>query len=207
LSHSTEPEHEAPHVVPAAPLPLAPRKSQRDVSQLLGSLIFHARWVLYPVSLTLLVTLIPYVGYIVREDFVFIANMVLGRSEVDLESLMLLVLGSIDAYMVANLAVMIVMGSHQIFIERFRVPKEDTPQFLDHMDTGIQKVKVSMSVATITLMQLLKDFVHLSADASEWTLVWHRIVLHLVAVFSTISMAHVWSVMHPPHLSHSGDHK
>jgi hypothetical protein len=72
----------------------------------------------------------------------------------------------VDASMVANLIVMIVQGSHQIFIRKFERDKSETPQYLDHIDTGILKVKVALSIGSITLVQILKDFVNL--EKVDW---------------------------------------
>jgi len=169
----------------------------------LGDFIFFTRWILYPVNVALLCALAVYVGHFLLDDARFIYGTLSGALESDAESLMMMLLGFVDAAMVANLVVMIVLGSHQVFIRKFD-SDDETPQFLDHMDTGIMKVKVSMSVATITLIQLLKDFVHI--ESLDWEMSKHRIGLHCVTLVSTLVMALIWRIMHPPHLQHSNGH-
>lgn len=147
-------------------------------------------------NVALLGALALYVGHFLLDDIRFIRDVVTGVQAVDAETLMIMLLGFVDAAMLANLIVMIVLGSHQIFIQKFDADADDLPQFLEHMDTGIQKVKVSLSIATITLVQLLKDFVHI--EVVDWTLAMHRIVIHVVTLASTLVMALIWRIMHPP---------
>ncbi len=108
---------------------------------------------------------------------------------------MVVLLGFADASMVANLIVMIVQGGHEIFIHKFEVDAEDRPQYLAHMDSGYMKVKVALSICSITLVQLLKDFVNL--EHIEWMSVQHRMFIHGIALCSALTMAIIWRVTHP----------
>lgn len=157
--------------------------------------IFWSRWLLYPVNVALILALTLYIGHFLLDDARFIWGVFFGSVDTDMEALMIMLLGFVDAAMVANLIVMIVMGSHQIFIQRFSAAHDETPQFLEHMDTGIQKVKVSLSIASITLIQLLKDFVHI--ESIPWEVVVHRAVLHGLTLASALFMAVIWRIMHP----------
>lgn len=162
----------------------------------LNSFIFASRWLLYPINVGLLLILSLYIGSFLYSDFLFLR----GGFHSDLESLMVLMLGFVDASMVANLIIMIVQGGHQIFIKKFTNPKDEMPQYLDHIDTGILKVKVALSIAGITLVQLLKDFV--AIEQVKWELAEHRIVIHCVALLSALIMAIIWRVTHPPEAHH-----
>lgn len=143
---------------------------------------------LYPVNLGLLAALVVYIGHFLHDDYIFIIS---GKG--DMESLMVAILGFVDAFMVANLTIMIVQGSHQIFIRKFQIKdNQDSPQYLDHIDTGILKVKVAMSIASITLVQLLKDFVNL--EKVDWTLETHRMAVHLMTLASALVMAIIWKI-------------
>lgn len=158
----------------------------------LGRFIFEIRWILYPVNIGLVVALSLYVVAFLRNDLHFIFH----EFTWDMESLMLLLLSFVDASMVANLIVMIVQGSHQIFIHKFELPDTtQTPQYLDHIDTGILKVKVALSIASITLIQILKDFVHL--EEVNWEVAKHRMVIHGMVLGSAIAMALIWRITHP----------
>jgi uncharacterized protein (TIGR00645 family) len=157
-----------------------------------GDGIFAVRWVLYPINIALVVALSLYVVAFLVNDYRFIVH----QFTWDMESLMVMLLGFVDASMVANLIVMVVQGGHRIFIHRFDIQdKSSRPQWLDHIDSGILKVKIALSIAGITLVQILKDFVNL--EKVNWTLTTHRIVVHVVALFSALMMALIWRVTHP----------
>src|SRR5271167_1235551 len=157
-----------------------------------GDAIFAVRWVLYPINIALVVALSLYVVAFLVNDYRFIVH----QFTWDMESLMVMLLGFVDASMVANLIVMVVQGGHRIFIHRFDIAdKSSRPQWLDHIDSGILKVKIALSIAGITLVQILKDFVNL--ERVNWTLTSHRIIIHVVALFSALMMAFIWRVTHP----------
>lgn len=157
--------------------------------RLLGRLIFTVRWILYPINLGLVAALLLYVWKFLVEDYHLLTN---GNSH-DMEQLMVMLLGLVDASMVANLIIMIVQGSHQIFIHKFELPpKAETPQYLDHIDTGILKVKVALSISSITLVQILKDFVNL--EHIDWEIAKHRMLIHGMALLSALVMAIIWKV-------------
>ena len=56
-------------------------------------------------------------------------------------------------------------------------------------------MKVALSIAGITLVQILKDFVNI--ENVDWNLEKHRIVIHFTALVSALVMAFVWRVTHP----------
>ena len=111
-------------------------------------------------------------------------------------TMMVMLLGFVDMSMVANLIVMVVQGTQRIFIHRFDISdKSERPQWLDHIDSGILKVKIALSIAGITLIQILKDFVHV--EQVNWGNTLHRIIIHVVALFSALMMALIWRITHP----------
>jgi len=163
-----------------------------DFSKRAGDAIFAIRWILYPINIALIVALALYVVAFLVNDYRFIVH----QFTWDMESLMVMLLGFVDASMVANLIVMVVQGGHRIFIHRFDIASAtDRPQWLDHIDSGILKVKIALSIAGITLVQILKDFVNL--EKVNWTLTSHRIIIHVIALFSALMMAFIWRVTHP----------
>lgn len=95
------------------------------------NVIFAARWVLYPINLALITALLLYVVAFLVNDYRFIVH----QFTWDTESLMVSLLGFVDASMVANLIVMVVQGGHRIFIHRFET-SEERPQWLDHIDSS-----------------------------------------------------------------------
>lgn len=170
------------------------QKSASD-SRLIKSLdwaIFESRWFLYPINLGLILALVIYVIKFIVEDFFLLMH----SPSLTTEEIMIAVLGLIDIAMVANLVVMIIQGSHQIFIRRLAIPDERSrPQWLDHIDSGILKVKVALSIAGITLIQILKDFVNI--EHMDWEVVKHRMIIHAMVLVSAAVMALIWRITHP----------
>jgi uncharacterized protein (TIGR00645 family) len=165
-----------------------------------GDAIFSMRWMLYPINVGLVFALMLYVVAFLVNDYRFIRH----DFTWDMESLMVMLLGFVDASMVANLIVMVVQGGHQIFIHKFDlVDTYDRPQWIDHIDSGILKVKIALSIAGITLVQILKDFVNL--EKVQWDLTKHRIAIHIIALFSALVMALIWRVTHPEWVHSNGD--
>lgn len=156
-----------------------------------GDIIFSMRWMLYPINFGLIVALALYIVAFLVNDYRFIRYSFTW----DMESLMVMLLTLVDASMVANLIVMVVQGGHQIFIHKFDLKgKDERPQWIDHIDSGILKVKIALSIAGITLIQILKDFVHL--ERIDWELAKHHMVMHIVVLVSALFMALIWRVTH-----------
>jgi uncharacterized protein (TIGR00645 family) len=153
--------------------------------------IYSTRWSLMFVNLGLVAALIVYLGRFAVDDYEVLTT---GWHQ-STEDVRVLLLGLVDTALVANLMVMIIQGSHQIFIRRFHVDAGDRPQWLDHIDSGILKVKVALSIAGITLIQILKDFVHL--ESVSWELVVHSMIVHCVCLVSALVLALIWRVTHP----------
>lgn len=158
-------------------------------------LIFLSRWMLMPVKLGLMIALVVYVG----RFFGDVWQLLVSSFSSDTEQMRVHLLGLVDTAMVANLIVMITLGGYQIFIRRpTTLHADERPQFLDHMDSGILKVKLTLSISGITLVQLLKDFVNI--EHIEWTLVIHRMWVHGLTLLSAVVVAIVWR------LTHTNDH-
>lgn len=165
-----------------------------------GDAVFASRWLLFPINMGLVAYLFLYVLAFLRYDYVYLRH----EFNWDIESLMVVLLSLVDASMVANLIVMVVQGGHQIFIHKFDLPeRNDRPQWIDHIDSGILKVKIALSIAGITLVHILTDFVHI--ERVEWELTKHRIIIHVVALFSALMMALIWRVTHPSWAHGTGD--
>lgn len=166
-------------------------KSRRTVVAL-DTAIFSARWILYPINVGLFGALIVYVIKFIIEDY----SLMVHSASFSAEQIMVAMLGLVDIAMVANLLIMIIQGSHQIFIRKLEIKdSRDRPQWLDHIDSGILKVKVALSIVGITLVQILKDFVNI--EHVDWDVCVHRIYIHGVCLASALVVALIWRITHP----------
>jgi uncharacterized protein (TIGR00645 family) len=161
-------------------------------TEYLEKLTFSSRWLLYPMLVGLVLALSVFMIRFLIDDFHFIFGGFAGHSE----QAMLGVLGLVDTLMIGNLLSMIILGSYQVFIKRIDVDTDaNRPQWLDHVDSGILKVKVALSITGITLIQILKDFVNI--EHVEWRLVVYRMLLHGLCLMSALVLAIIWRIMHP----------
>jgi uncharacterized protein (TIGR00645 family) len=171
-----------------------------DLNALSEKIVFESRWMLQPFNFGLMVALAVYLIRYLMDDYYFVTH----GFTLQTEEILVLLLNLVDMYMVANLIVMIVKGSYQIFIHKFNVPAEDREGWLDHIDTGLLKVKTSQSIASITGVALLKDFVNL--DKIEWNVAVHRLIIHGVCLVSALVMSGIWRITHveeKPHHEHN----
>ena len=87
--------------------------------------------------------------------------------EMDSNTIMLAVLNLIDVVMIANLLVMVIVGGYGIFVSKLNTEGHpDEPEWLDHVNASVLKVKLSMSIISISSIHLLQTFVN-SANIPE----------------------------------------
>ena len=73
---------------------------------------------------------------------------------------MLGALDLIDVVMIANLLVMVVMGGYETFVSTLDLKDNpDQPEWLDHLDAGAMKIKLSLSLIGISSIHLLRTFI------------------------------------------------
>jgi uncharacterized protein (TIGR00645 family) len=158
----------------------------------LDTAIFSTRWILYPINVGLFLALTVYVAKFIIEDFSLIGHALSFTTE----EIMVALLGLVDIAMVANLLIMIIQGSHQIFIRKLEIKDmRDRPQWLDHIDSGILKVKTALSIVGIALVQILKDFVNI--EHIEWNVALHHMYMLGVFLAAAFIVAVIWRITHP----------
>lgn len=121
------------------------------------------------------------------------------------EELMLAVLGMVDVTMVANLIVMVVIGGYSTFCSKLDLGDEsDRPDWLDHITATTLKIKLSVSLVTISGIHLLKAFINIE-QKEDRELFW-MVVVHLVFMVSAVflTLADRWTA--EPHGSHGNGH-
>jgi uncharacterized protein (TIGR00645 family) len=111
-------------------------------------------------------------------------------------SLILEMVNLLDQAMIASLMILTIMGGHQIYVSRFRErDKDQTPQWLDHIDTIMLKVKLGLAFVGVSSVVLLQDA--LSAHVVPWDLWLQHVIVHLTFLATTLIIAIVWRIMNP----------
>jgi len=159
----------------------------------LPQLIFASRWLQVPLYLGLIVAQIAYVFLFLKELYGLVRHVM----TFDEQNIMLIVLGLIDVVMISNLLVMVIVGGYETFVSRLRLNRHpDNPEWLSHVDSGVLKVKLAMSIVGISSISLLRSFVEarsLGMPGSQITangVMWQTII-HSIFILSAIGITFV----------------
>jgi uncharacterized protein (TIGR00645 family) len=111
--------------------------------------------------------------------------------------IMLVVLGLIDVVMISNLLIMVIMGGYDTFVSRLDLEgHRDQPEWLDHVNASVLKVKLAMSIIGISSIHLLKTFIN-AANYTDKVLI-AQTVIHIAFLLSAMAIAYTDRLMHPP---------
>jgi len=158
-------------------------------------LIFASRWIQAPMYLGLVFGTALYL-YKFFEELKVIAVNLYETTEVDV---MLGILGLIDASMVLNLLVIVIIGGYSIFTSKIDFTgNEDKPQWLDHIDAGRLKIKLASSLASISGVHLLKTFIDIHRQSNKsggQEDLMYEIIIHLVFIISALMLAWVEQIL------------
>jgi len=156
-----------------------------------------SRWLQVPLYLGLMVAQGVYVVLFLTEVWHLVTHM----TTLDETNIMLVVLGLIDVVMISNLLIMVIVGGYETFVSRLGVEGHpDQPEWLDHVNAGVLKVKLSMALISISSIHLLKTFIN-PDQYSEHAVMW-QVIIHVAFLASALIMAWVDRLTthtHPEH--------
>lgn len=178
---------------------MSEHKTSRPIQQnWLGQLVFASRWLQLPIYLGLIVVQVIYAYKFLKSLWHLIANL----GAMDETAIMLAVLGLIDVVMIANLLIMVLIGGYETFVSRLNVDDHpDQPEWLDHVNASVLKVKLSMAIISISSIHLLQTFIN-AAHLPEKTMMW-QLLIHLGFLVSAVAMAWTDKIVHSTsHQSH-----
>ncbi len=185
----------------------------------LPNLIFASRWLQLPLYLGLIVAQMVYVFHFWVE-LVHLLHAATGdRHALDVlvaaigynagpnwvpklneTVIMLVVLGLIDVVMISNLLIMVIVGGYETFVSRMNLEGHpDQPEWLDHVNASVLKVKLATAIIGISSIHLLKTFIN-AENYSDKVLLWQT-VIHIAFLLSAVAIGLADRVM--PH--HGGD--
>lgn len=122
----------------------------------LAALIFSSRWLQLPLYLGLIVAQGVYVVLFIKELW----HLILGATSLSEQQMMLVVLGLIDVVMISNLLMMVIVGGYETFVSRLGLQHHpDQPEWLNHVNASVLKVKLAMAIIGISSIHLLKTFI------------------------------------------------
>jgi uncharacterized protein (TIGR00645 family) len=146
--------------------------------------LFASRWLLAPLYLGLALVLLLFIGAF----FVEIAH--LGHALVSGgdQHLTLAALKLLDLVLVASLVVMVMISGFENFVAKITLGADQQRlSWLTELDTGSIKVKILGSIAVISAIYLLEQFLDIE-EVPEGKLLW-LVVIHLTFVVSALGLA------------------
>jgi uncharacterized protein (TIGR00645 family) len=185
-----------------------PPLDDRRHLRVLASLIFGSRWLQVPLYLGLIVAQCVYVFLFVKE----LSHLIMHASTFSEQQIMLLVLALIDVVMISNLLVMVIVGGYETFVSRLNLGGHpDQPEWLDHVNASVLKIKLAMAIIGISSIHLLKTFIeagNIGAEGAKFTeagVMWQTII-HVTFILSAMGIAWVDSLGQRPHAPRAERH-
>jgi uncharacterized protein (TIGR00645 family) len=159
----------------------------------LARLIFMSRWLQLPLYLGLIIAQGVYVYHFLIELW----HLVGGAIEHTLTEagIMLIVLGLIDVVMISNLLIMVIVGGYETFVSRMHLENHpDQPEWLDHVNASVLKVKLAMAIIGISSIHLLKTFIN-AEQYDEKTII-AQASIHVIFLLSAVAIAYCDKLLH-----------
>ncbi len=165
-------------------------KHQNYILKMMARVVFASRWLQAPLYLGLIVAQTVYVYHFSVE----LVHLVQHTQTITETEIMLVVLGLIDVVMIANLLLMVIVGGYETFVSRLYLEGDpDQPEWLEHVNAGTMKVKLSMALIGISSIHLLKTFIE-APNLSQQTMMW-QVIIHMTFVLSAMAMAYTNRLM------------
>ncbi len=115
--------------------------------------------------------------------------------------IMLVVLALIDVVMISNLLIMVIVGGYETFVSRMYLEGHpDQPEWLNHVNASVLKVKLATAIIGISSIHLLKTFIN-AANYDEKVLLWQT-VIHVTFLLSALAIAYTDRLLHHPSSEH-----
>jgi len=108
--------------------------------------------------------------------------------------IMLVVLALIDVVMISNLLIMVIVGGYETFVSRMDLEGHpDQPEWLDHVNASVLKVKLATAIIGISSIHLLKTFIN-AANYEPKVLI-AQTVIHITFLLSAMAIAYTDRLM------------
>jgi uncharacterized protein (TIGR00645 family) len=191
---------------------------------LLAKFIFASRWLQLPLYLGLIAGQALYV-YHFWVELVHLLHAAFGNADA-LQALvdgigykadapvthlnetiiMLVILALIDVVMISNLLIMVIVGGYETFVSRMYLESHpDQPEWLNHVNASVLKVKLATAIIGISSIHLLKTFIN-AANYDEKVLIWQTLI-HITFLLSALAIALTDRLMSHAHPGgHEGNH-
>jgi uncharacterized protein (TIGR00645 family) len=163
----------------------------KTVEKKIEQFIFFSRWLQMPVYLGLIVASLLYAIKFMVQLWHLITNFTVLNDN----TIMLSVLGLIDISMVINLLVVVFIGGYWTFVSKIEFDSHtDKPDWLTKINASTLKIKLIISLVSISGVHLLKTFVDIHNVPLQDALL--QIGIHLIFLISAVLLAYTDKIMH-----------
>ncbi|HPE60928.1 MAG: TIGR00645 family protein [Thiothrix sp.] len=154
--------------------------------------LFTSRWLLGPVYLALVVTLVVLLVKAFKQLWLLISTLMTAESE----QIIFGVLSLVDISLVMNLLVIIIFSGYENFVSKMDELHEhaDRPEWMGHIGFTDLKLKLIGSIVAISGIELLKAFMYVE-NLSDRDLGW-MVGIHLTFVVSGVLYAFMDRLSH-----------
>lgn len=175
------------------PKPSHESSKQPELLTSVETIIFGSRWIQAPLYFGLIAAQVVYaIKFMIELWHLVTSGLAMRETEA-----MLMIIGLVDAVMVANLILMIIVGGYETFVSRLYIEDHpDKPEWIDHVDAGVLKVKLAMALVTISSIHLLKTFIDIERMKTEAVV--SQIAIHIAFLISLFVMANVEKMFSKP---------
>jgi uncharacterized protein (TIGR00645 family) len=154
------------------------------MEKLIEKFIINSRWLQAPIYLGLIIASIAYSIHFILE----LANMISTFSDLNQTTFMLAILGLIDMSMVINLLIVVIIGGYWTFVSKIELSRdEDELDYLGKMTASGLKIKLIVSLVSISGVHLLETFINIKNFTTDQVIL--KISIHLVFIISAVLLA------------------
>ncbi|MBK7030287.1 MAG: TIGR00645 family protein [Bacteroidales bacterium] len=146
--------------------------------------ILYSRWLQAPIYLGLIIASVAYSIHFIIE----LIGVIAAFDTYNQTTFMMAILGLIDISMVINLLFVVIIGGYWTFVSKIELSKdEDELDYLGKMTASGLKIKLIVSLVSISGVHLLETFINIKHFTTEQVIL--KISIHLVFIVSALLLA------------------
>ena len=155
------------------------------IEQIVEKVLFGGRWLLAPLYVGLLLSLVP----LIYRFFIEFLHLMEGVASLKMQEITLKILELLDVVLLGNLIIIVIFAGYENFVSKINVAADsvDRPHWMGRVDYRGLKIKLIGSLVAISVIELLKDFM-MEGAYDDKTQMW-RIIIHVTFVISGVLFA------------------
>ena len=155
------------------------------IEEVVEKVLFGGRWLLAPLYVGLLLSLVP----LIYRFFIEFVHLIEGTATLKMQEITLKILELLDVVLLGNLIIIVIFAGYENFVSKINVAANsvDRPHWMGRVDYSGLKIKLIGSLVAISVIELLKDFM-MEGTYDDKTQMW-GIIIHITFVISGVLFA------------------